>query len=243
GAALLADLDPGDPLRVVLRGVLLHEGRPVDAVRTPVQHQRAAPQVGQQVRRDGPVVVGQVALGVLRGAPPAGEEHLVRPADPHAAAAGPDRARRAPALAHGTIASSTSSRPAAAIDPASMPAARNCSSGDADPGMSRTASRTRRGTGRPAAKASATAAPSPPAAGPGPDRAPRAPALAPGPSASSPGSRPAAAIAPASMPAARNCSSGDADPGMSRTASRTRRGTGRPSAKASATASPSPPSG
>ena len=53
----------------------------------------------------------------------------------------------------------TSSRAAAVIASASIPAWFSCSSGVPDPGMVRTASRTKRGAGRPSAKASATASP------------------------------------------------------------------------------------
>lgn len=84
GPALFGQLGSVDPVREVVRDVLLHEGRPVDAVGVPFQHERPSAQLGQHAPGDRAVVVREVGLGdaVI------GEEHLVRAADRDGTAAG-----------------------------------------------------------------------------------------------------------------------------------------------------------
>lgn len=50
GAVLLGQLGRVDPVREVVRDVLLHEGRAVDAVGMPLQHEGPSAQVGKHAR-------------------------------------------------------------------------------------------------------------------------------------------------------------------------------------------------
>ena len=62
-AALLGEARPVDPGREVVRRVLLHEARALDAVGIALERQRTAGQMGQHDGRDAPVVADQIALG------------------------------------------------------------------------------------------------------------------------------------------------------------------------------------